>query len=58
MAVPGPVHSRSSVGPHLMIRNGQAVLVTEAADVLELVVRDGSGHDPAAATARSGPPTR
>jgi DNA processing protein len=37
MAVPGPVHSRASTAPHLMIRNGQATLVTSAADVLELV---------------------
>ena len=37
MAVPGPVHSRASAAPHLMIRNGQAVLVSCAAEVLELV---------------------
>ena len=37
MAVPGPVHSRASTAPHLMIRNGQATLVTGAADVLEMV---------------------
>nr|WP_294693771.1 DNA-processing protein DprA [uncultured Friedmanniella sp.] len=37
MAVPGPVHSRASTAPHLMIRNGQATLVTRAAEVLELV---------------------
>ena len=37
MAVPGPVHSAASVGPHLMVRQGQAVLVTRAAEVLELV---------------------
>jgi len=37
MAVPGPVHSSLSAGPHLMIRNGQATLVTCGADVLELV---------------------
>lgn len=37
MAVPGPVHSRASVAPHLMIRNGQATLVTTAAEVLEMV---------------------
>jgi DNA processing protein len=37
MAVPGPVHSAMSAGPHLMIRSGQATLVTCAADVLELV---------------------
>jgi DNA processing protein len=37
MAVPGPVYSTMSAAPHLMIRNGQATLVTCAADVLELV---------------------
>jgi DNA processing protein len=37
MAVPGPVYSRASSAPHLMIRNGQAVLVTSAAEVLELI---------------------
>jgi DNA processing protein len=37
MAVPGPVHSRASQAPHLMIRSGQAVLVTSAAEVLELI---------------------
>jgi DNA processing protein len=37
MAVPGPVYSRASTGPHLMIRNGQAVLVTGADEVLELI---------------------
>jgi DNA processing protein len=37
MAVPGPVYSRASSAPHLMIRNGQAVLVTSAAEILELI---------------------
>lgn len=37
MAVPGSVYSRASTGPHLIIRSGQATLVTSAADVLELV---------------------
>ena len=37
MAVPGPVHSRASTAPHLMIRNGQATLVTSAAEVVEMV---------------------
>ncbi len=44
MAVPGPVHSRASTAPHLMIRNGSATLVTCAADVLELV--SGLGEHP------------
>jgi DNA processing protein len=37
MAVPGPVYSSASAATHLMIRNGQAVLVTSAAEVLELI---------------------
>jgi DNA processing protein len=37
MAVPGPVHSTLSAAPHLMIRSGQATLVTGATDVLELI---------------------
>ncbi len=37
MAVPGSVYSRASTAPHLMIRNGQAVLVTSAAEVLEMI---------------------
>ncbi|WP_375422797.1 DNA-processing protein DprA [uncultured Friedmanniella sp.] len=41
MAVPGSVHSRASATPHLMIRSGQAVLVTSAAEVLELVSQIG-----------------
>ncbi|MDE0573411.1 DNA-processing protein DprA [Demequina sp. B12] len=41
-AVPGPVTSPASGGCHRMIRNQEAVLVTSASDVLELVepVRD------------------
>jgi DNA processing protein len=37
MAVPGSVHSAMSAAPHLMIRDGQATLVTGAAEVLELI---------------------
>lgn len=37
MAVPGPVYSRASTAPHLMIRNGQATLVTSAAEVMEMI---------------------
>jgi DNA processing protein len=37
MAVPGPVYSTMSAAPHLMLRNGQAGLVTTGADVLELI---------------------
>jgi DNA processing protein len=47
MAVPGPVHSAASVGPHLMVRSGQAVLVTRAAEVLELVSTAGQHLLPA-----------
>ncbi|SEQ16027.1 DNA-processing protein DprA [Microlunatus flavus] len=47
MAVPGPVHSAASVGPHLMVRQGQAVLVTRAAEVLELVASSGEHLLPA-----------
>jgi DNA processing protein len=41
MAVPGSVYSRTSTAPHLMIRNGQAVLVTNAAEVMELISEAG-----------------
>lgn len=37
MAVPGPVTSATSVTPHLLIREAEAVLVTRAGDVLELL---------------------
>ncbi|MCA0296965.1 MAG: DNA-protecting protein DprA [Actinobacteria bacterium] len=37
MAVPGPVTSCTSLTPHRLIRGGEAVLVTGAADVLDLV---------------------
>ena len=37
MAVPGPVHSAMSEAPHLMIRDGLASLVTNAAEVLDLI---------------------
>ncbi|MDN5761143.1 MAG: DNA-processing protein DprA [Microlunatus sp.] len=41
MAVPGSVESAMSGATHLMIRNGQAVLVTSVAEVLELVSESG-----------------
>jgi DNA processing protein len=55
MAVPGSVYSRASAAPHLMIRNGQAVLVTSAAEVLELISDMGEAmlplsHGPSRAT--------
>ncbi|RRO16213.1 DNA-protecting protein DprA [Saccharopolyspora rhizosphaerae] len=37
LAVPGPVTSQNSVGCHSMVRSGQAVLVTRAAEVVELL---------------------
>lgn len=37
MAVPGSVHSAMSEAPHQMIRDQEAVLVSSAAEVLELV---------------------
>jgi DNA processing protein len=37
MAVPGPVTSATSVTPHRLIRDAEAVLVSGAADVLELL---------------------
>ena len=37
MAVPGPVTSATSVTPHRLIREAEAVLVTRAGDVLELL---------------------
>jgi DNA processing protein len=57
MAVPGPVHSVLSAAPHLMVRNGQATLVTSAADVLELISGMGEftlavPHGPGRATDR------
>ncbi len=41
MAVPGPVTSAKSVGCHDLLRASQAVVVTGAADVLELAGRIG-----------------
>ena len=52
MAVPGPVHSRASTAPHLMIRNGQATLVTGAGEVLELVAGMGEHLVPSVPTPR------
>ena len=50
-AVPGPVTSASSAGCHALLRDGIAVLVTDADEIAELVGR--MGQD--ATTARSGP---
>lgn len=48
MAVPGSIYSRTSAGPHLMIRNGQAVLVTNVAEVLEMISEVGQDTLPLA----------
>lgn len=41
MAVPGPVTSATSYTPHRLVRDGEAVLVTGAADVRELLAPAG-----------------
>lgn len=41
MAVPGPVGNATSVGPHRLIRDGEAVLVTGLDDVREMVAPAG-----------------
>ena len=46
MAVPGSVESAMSAATHLMIRNGQATLVTNVAEVLELVSASGQAMLP------------
>lgn len=46
-AVPGPITSQSSSGCHRMIREGQAVLITAAADIRELVAPMGEHLPPA-----------
>lgn len=54
MAVPGPVGSASSAGCHRMIREGEALLVTRAEDVIDeagplrLPAADNEAPDPAA----------
>ncbi len=47
MAVPGPVSSATSVGPHRLIREGEATLVASVADVLETVSPMGEELAPA-----------
>jgi DNA processing protein len=46
MAVPGPVYSAVSAGPHQLVRDGTASLVTSGAEVLELVAPMGSALAP------------
>ncbi|GIH72696.1 DNA-processing protein DprA [Sphaerimonospora thailandensis] len=48
MAVPGPVTSETSVGCHALIREGKAVCVTSAAEVIELVGSIGADLAPRA----------
>ena len=43
-AVPGPVTSAASAGPHSLLQTGVASLVTDGADVANLVEREGSRH--------------
>ena len=43
MAVPGPVSSATSYGPHRLIRDGEATLVASVDDVLECVSPAGEG---------------
>ncbi|WP_297082639.1 DNA-processing protein DprA [uncultured Demequina sp.] len=53
-AVPGPVTSASSAGCHRLVRDGQAVLVTNGQEVLELV----EPLDPSRADSGDGDPGR
>jgi DNA processing protein len=46
-AVPGPVTSASSAGCHEIVRDGRAALVTDSAEVVELVGRLGADLAPA-----------
>ena len=43
-AVPGPVTSVNSIGPHELVRAGTARLVTSAVDIESLVSRSGGGR--------------
>lgn len=54
MGVPGPVTSAASQGVHLLIRNRNALLVTDGADVLEAVAPSSAGtaRAPVSATPR------
>lgn len=51
MAVPGSVYSTQSVTPHLLIRDGQAAMITRADEALEQLAAVGDHLAPA----RSGP---
>jgi len=45
MAVPGPVTSAMSVTPHRLIRDGEAILVSQAPDVRALLAPVGQGDE-------------
>lgn len=53
MAVPGPVSSATSVTPHRLIRDAEAVLVTSAQEVLELLAPISVGSTPVRGESRS-----
>ncbi|TDD52424.1 DNA-protecting protein DprA, partial [Kribbella antibiotica] len=58
MAVPGPITSRMSEGSHLLIRDRDAVLVTDVPEIIEAVSPLGSGltsYRHAPSTAPAGP---
>ena len=52
-AVPGPVTSMASAGCHALVRDTDAVLVTDASEVAELAARIGEDLLPSTAAARS-----
>jgi DNA processing protein len=51
MAVPGPVTSAMSTGCHDLLRDGTAVLVTAATDILDTLISARRDHPPAPASA-------
>jgi DNA processing protein len=51
MAVPGPVTSAMSTGCHDLLRDGTAVLVTSATDILDALTSARRDHPPAPASA-------
>jgi DNA processing protein len=57
LAVPGPVTSPASAGCHRMIRDGEALLVASAAEVLDLLDLRRLGESASAPTATRGDPT-
>lgn len=53
MAVPGPVSSATSVTPHRLIREAEAVLVSSAEEILEMLAPINVGSTPNAGERRS-----